>query len=190
MLKPLCFSTTSQCLAPRPHPTLPSQDETPPHPATLRFSHTKNKWVIGHKVSASPNPLLISLWGLRQRSGCSVKLAADGRMAAVTGRQAVQAWGCLLGSQQRKYNNHTLPPLFALHLSGILVSPALCRKYVCAHVPTHTGLSCNQIVLWTYACSFSPCSPHGKAHTHTNTHLYAYIKHVLEHSSTPLVILL
>lgn len=78
-----------------------------------------NKWVIGHKVSGSPNPLLISLWGLRQCSGCSAELAAGGGMAVVTGRQAVQAWGCLLGSKQRKYNNHTLPPLFALHLSGI-----------------------------------------------------------------------
>lgn len=98
-----------------PGSSQPRQDATPPYASRTQ----NNKWVIGHKVSASLNPLLISLWGLRQSSGCSMKLAADGGMAVVTGRQAAQAWGCLLGSKQRKYNNHTLPPLFALHLSGI-----------------------------------------------------------------------
>lgn len=39
-------------------------------------------------MSASLNPLLISLWGLRQGSGCSMRLAADRGMAVVTGRQA------------------------------------------------------------------------------------------------------
>ena len=42
-------------------------------------------------MSASLNPLLISLWGVRQGSGCSVKLATDGGMLVVIGRQAGNA---------------------------------------------------------------------------------------------------
>lgn len=54
-------------------------------------------------MSASLNPLLISLWGLRQGSGCSMKLATDGRMAAVTGRQAGSAGlGVFTGIQAKK----------------------------------------------------------------------------------------
>lgn len=73
-------------------------------------------------VSPGLNPLLISSWGLCQGFGCGMKLAVEVGMAVMTGRQEGEAGrpgGCLPGSKQRKYNNYTLPPLFALHLSWI-----------------------------------------------------------------------
>lgn len=118
---------------PRPHPVLPSQVKMSIQPATP--ASQKKKWAIGHKVSASLNPLLISLRGLRQDSGCNakLKLAADGSMAAVTGRRALQAWGSLLGSKYRENNNSTHCH-HCLHYTWA----GLRQKHVCAQVATHT----------------------------------------------------
>lgn len=156
---------------PSPGPTqlFPAKSRLNPTP---RFSHTKNKWVIGHKVSASPNPLLISLWGLRQGSGCRAKLAADVRMAAVTGRQRRPGglyWDPSKENTITTHCHHCLPFTWA----GFRL-PQHTAESVCEHTRPNTQSSCNQIALWTYACSFSLCFPHvvADAHKHTPTCIY------------------
>ena len=150
----------------------PSSSQPLSHPTLL--SHTKNKWVIGHKVSARFNPLLISLWGLRQGSGCSVELAADGRRAALTGRQRRPGgvyWDPSKENTITTHCHHCLPYTWAgfrfpqHSVTSMCVPPS-------THTHTHSLLSCHQIVLWTYACSFSLCLSWGCTHSQTHTYMH------------------
>lgn len=181
------WMTFSRALEPQP----PHKDPTQVFPAKSRCHSNlppwlltqKKKWVIGHKVSASLNPLLISLRGLRQGCDCTAKLELAGgtSTATVTSRRA-QAWGSLLGSKHRENNNHThchhcLPYTWA----------GFRQKHVCTL--THTTVTqpgCSQDI-WLLFLLLSSLPERVKPHKHT--HLQPYIKYVLEHSSTPLVIL-
>lgn len=88
------------------HPALSSQVKMPLQPATPA-SHSE-KEMSNRPQSVSLNPLLISLWGRRQGSGCSAaqKPAAWPQAAGRAGGRR-RPWGSLLGSKLRENNNHT-----------------------------------------------------------------------------------